>query len=182
MLPLALAKAETIGAGMEENTDRPGSDYSSFTITSRDPEACRRACQDDSRCNAWTYVRPGVQGDTAVCYLKSQVPGATASNCCISGKRQSEAWKPSVTDAINQPPVFRDEVSSLRAEVKSLKEQVAALSKAVAALKSHTHQYTAPSFGVYAVNCSALQPGASGKCYVMLDPKSADRQTAPPSK
>lgn len=184
----ASAQGETIAPGMEENTDRPGADYSSFTITSRDPGACKSACLDDNRCSAWTYVRPGVQGETARCYLKNQIPAAVASNCCISGARATDQaaapYDRSVADAVRQPSAVEalDEVGRLKAEVKKLKEDIVRLSSAVQALESHTHQYSTVSFGHFAIPCSRLQAGATGSCYVMLNPKTAQPQTQPPTK
>lgn len=181
------AQGETIAPGMEENTDRPGADYSSFNITSRDPGTCKRACLDDHRCSAWTYVRPGVQGETARCYFKNQVPAAVASNCCISGVRATDQagatpYKPGVADVVRQPEVEFDEVSRLKAEVKKLKEDIAQLSNTVRELEGHTHQYNTVSFGYLAIPCNRLQPGATGSCYVMLNPKSVQPQTQPPTK
>jgi hypothetical protein len=76
---------DTIGRGMEDNTDRPGADYRSLDLTDADPRACQRACEGDRGCRAWTYVRPGVQAENAKCYLKSPAPGANRDACCISG-------------------------------------------------------------------------------------------------
>ena len=43
--------------------DRGGGDYKSFDIASNPaPEACQKACEDDNRCRAWTYARPGYVG------------------------------------------------------------------------------------------------------------------------
>jgi len=75
---------QAVEPGMENNTDRPGSDYSKFNPTS--PEDCRSEClRQRDRCKAWTFVRPGVQGARAQCYLKNAVPKAYPNNCCISG-------------------------------------------------------------------------------------------------
>jgi len=67
------------------NTDRPGGDYSNFEIGV--PPACRDACMKDGRCVAWTYVKPGIQGRRARCWLKDRVPAAVANPCCTSGTR-----------------------------------------------------------------------------------------------
>jgi hypothetical protein len=71
--------------GMEDNTDRPGSDFGSFTVSPGSPAVCQNACRKDTRCKAWTYVRPRIQGPSAVCYLKNAMPPATPNKCCISG-------------------------------------------------------------------------------------------------
>jgi hypothetical protein len=84
-LAVALSAAQAGDRGMEDNTDRPGSDYARFNPPA-DPENCRLACMNDrGRCVSWTYVRPGVQEPQAVCYLKNAAPAATPNNCCVSG-------------------------------------------------------------------------------------------------
>ncbi|MCU0290389.1 MAG: PAN domain-containing protein [Thermoanaerobaculaceae bacterium] len=70
---------------LESGTDRPGSDYRDFDLVEARPERCRAACSQEPRCLAFTYVHPGVQGPSARCWLKSEVPPAKASDCCISG-------------------------------------------------------------------------------------------------
>ncbi len=79
--------SNSVGAGMENNTDRPGSDYARFVLTVADPKNCQTACTADHGCAAWTYVRPGVQEANAICYLKRPAPAPVANNCCISGKK-----------------------------------------------------------------------------------------------
>ena len=80
----------SLPAPWETNTDRPGSDYTSFWID-KDEEAfvavrrCQDACRNDHRCSAFTYVKPGVQGTQGRCYLKTSVPPPRESACCISG-------------------------------------------------------------------------------------------------
>jgi hypothetical protein len=76
---------DRIGRGMEDNTDRPGSDYRDFDLPRADPQLCQQACERDRSCRAWTYARPGADGETARCFLKSPAPGARRDNCCISG-------------------------------------------------------------------------------------------------
>lgn len=69
----------------ENNTNLKGSDYRSFWLNQPNYGACAQACAAEARCRAWTYVKPGVQGRRAKCWLKSGVPRRTADNCCISG-------------------------------------------------------------------------------------------------
>src|SRR5262245_11621283 len=69
----------------EPNTDRPGEDYRSFDLPAPRPESCREACWGEPRCRAFTYVRPGVQGPSARCWLKHTVPPARPNDCCLSG-------------------------------------------------------------------------------------------------
>lgn len=68
----------------EVDTNRYGSDYRNFDIQA-DPNACRTACWQDAACKAYTYVKPGAAGQYAHCWLKSEVPGASANACCVSG-------------------------------------------------------------------------------------------------
>jgi PAN domain/Trypsin len=84
--PAPFAGAEAIGPGMENNTNRAFSDYRRFELDGRTPEVCQSACRSDTEnCRAWAYVRPGVQGPKALCYLKNAVPPAVPDRCCISG-------------------------------------------------------------------------------------------------
>jgi hypothetical protein len=88
------------GGDVEDNVDRPGGDYSNFDVAKPAPgtvggpvDLCRMACEGDLRCKAWTFVREGVQGPSPRCWLKTAIPAARASQCCISGvpRRSIEA-------------------------------------------------------------------------------------------
>jgi hypothetical protein len=73
-------------AGIEWNVDRPGSDFSNFNLPRADPGLCAEACARDSRCKAWTYVKPNtIQGPNPRCWLKYAVPRAVQRSCCVSG-------------------------------------------------------------------------------------------------
>lgn len=73
--------------------DLPGNDYKSFIIPySYDqlPYICQKACYEDPKCKAWTYITPGTkQGNCAVCYLKDDIPLMKKDDYCISGVRSS---------------------------------------------------------------------------------------------
>jgi hypothetical protein len=72
----------------EPGFDRPGGDIESFEQTSdifQHPVLCEDACSANSRCDSYTFVRPGIEGPNAWCRLKSGVPPAVESPCCISG-------------------------------------------------------------------------------------------------
>ena len=69
----------------EPNIDRPAMDYRSFELSTPNPLLCQQQCFNEPICRAWTYVRPGIQGTQARCWLKDRVPEPTASDCCISG-------------------------------------------------------------------------------------------------
>lgn len=91
MLPLLLAGVLAFPAGsqptlsVEQNVNRPGSDYNAFDLPSPDPNICRNACAADARCAAYTYVRPGIQSRAARCWLKNAPAAARAEACCVSG-------------------------------------------------------------------------------------------------
>jgi hypothetical protein len=84
--------AMNIGKG---DFDLPGNDYlrvipRSANHTGR-VSMCRKACGADPACLAYTYVKPGVQGNDAACWLKGRVPvSGRTSNCCSSGTRKAE--------------------------------------------------------------------------------------------
>ena len=79
------------GGGMsaENNIDRHGQDYKNFDLPRPGSELCSNACANDPSCKAYTYVKPGVQGPNARCWLKSGVPPGTPSSCCVSGVKSS---------------------------------------------------------------------------------------------
>ena len=78
----------------EQNVDRPGMDYRNFDLNVADPGLCEKACMDDEKCKAYTYVKPGVQGPKARCWLKHSVPQARGNDCCVSGVKQAPAAQP----------------------------------------------------------------------------------------
>lgn len=71
---------------VEYSIDRNGGDYRNFELPS-DPTglACKKACEAESRCRAWTYLRPGYGSPTAHCYLKDKVKPPRRRPCCVSG-------------------------------------------------------------------------------------------------
>ncbi|SFV34136.1 PAN domain-containing protein [Hyphomicrobium facile] len=77
-------------AGLEFDTNRMGSDYRDFPISNvelRDQAEllCKTACEKESQCQAWTYVKPEKEFANAHCWLKNAAPNKTRNNCCISG-------------------------------------------------------------------------------------------------
>lgn len=83
--PSAEATQRQTCSAMELNTNRPGQDYRSFFLQSPSPDECQDACSLNPACRAWTYVKPGVQGAQARCWLKNGVPSPTGDNNCVSG-------------------------------------------------------------------------------------------------
>ena len=65
--------------------DRPGSDIGNVVLTTPNPAQCQQQCTDNASCQSWTFVKPGVQGPNAVCYIKGGVPTEQANACCTSG-------------------------------------------------------------------------------------------------
>jgi hypothetical protein len=73
---------------VEFNVNRPGGDYRSFDLAQPGHEPCRDACAREQMCRAYSYVRPGLQGPNARCWLKSSIPNPVANACCISGAKR----------------------------------------------------------------------------------------------
>jgi hypothetical protein len=66
--------------------DRYGGDLRHFEVAADvDGKSCQAACEGENGCRAWTYVRPGYVGPSAVCYLKGRVTRPVRKPCCISG-------------------------------------------------------------------------------------------------
>ena len=85
LLGMGQAAAQEGREVFEPNVDRPGQDYRSFDLNESRPELCLQACMQEDRCQAFTYVNPGVQGPKPRCWLKTAIPQATASTCCTTG-------------------------------------------------------------------------------------------------
>jgi hypothetical protein len=66
--------------------DRFGGDYRHFEVAG-DPsgKTCELVCESEESCRAWSYVRPGYLGQSAVCYLKNTITRPIRKPCCISG-------------------------------------------------------------------------------------------------
>jgi PAN domain len=70
----------------EFSIDRPGGDFRTLEVPAEpNGEACRHACEADSQCRAWTYMRPGYADGGARCYLKNRLTPPRHRPCCISG-------------------------------------------------------------------------------------------------
>jgi hypothetical protein len=73
---------------VEVGIDRLGGDYHQFDTPSEPSgAACKAACEADTRCRIWTYVRPGYLGAGvgARCYLKDRLRPPRRRPCCVSG-------------------------------------------------------------------------------------------------
>jgi PAN domain-containing protein len=55
-----------------DGTNLPGHDYASFNAPSA--FVCRTTCGGEARCQAYTWVKPGIQGPSGHCWLKDTLP------------------------------------------------------------------------------------------------------------
>jgi hypothetical protein len=77
---------EPRGGPTEFGVDRTGGDYRHFELPAdASGKSCGAACEGEEGCRAWTYVRPGYVGSSAVCYLKNHITRPVRKPCCISG-------------------------------------------------------------------------------------------------
>jgi hypothetical protein len=75
-----------LGAHAVDGFDLPGFDYDNFSASSA--FVCRNTCGGDSRCQAWTWVKPGVNWPAVHCWLKNKLPALVKNDCCNSGSRE----------------------------------------------------------------------------------------------
>jgi hypothetical protein len=69
-----------------DNGDRPGGDYTSFSIPRNQPaDLCDTACQRDPRCVAWTLDIRGSNETPMRCWLKNSAPPLQATQLVYSG-------------------------------------------------------------------------------------------------
>jgi hypothetical protein len=108
--PKATVSANAPLYAMEQGVDRPGDDYKDFDLASADPKLCATACTGDAKCKAWTYVKPGIQGDKARCWLKNKVPSPLQDENCVSGIKGKGSLVGSTTDAGTQQYVMEQGV------------------------------------------------------------------------
>jgi len=72
--------------GLEYSVNRWGSDYKNRWLDRADPAECRALCvAEPSVCRSFTYVKPGVQGARARCWLKNAEAGVSSNRETISG-------------------------------------------------------------------------------------------------
>jgi|GEM_PF-6287772 len=68
--------------------DRPGSDIApGYNVTSS--SKCESDCRHKSNCRSYTFVKAGVQGNSAKCWLKNAKPAKVANSCCVSGTKRT---------------------------------------------------------------------------------------------
>jgi len=92
---LALALFAAVApARAQVGYDRPGGDYSNFTVRNGDPAACAGRCERDGRCRAWSFSFPRTLHVHATCRLKNRVPSRLEDTCCVSGVRGAGVIEP----------------------------------------------------------------------------------------
>ena len=85
-----------------DGTNLPGRDYANFPAPSA--FVCRTSCGGESRCQAYTWVKPGIQGPTGHCWLKSSLPAIVRDPCCDSAPRRFISQRDlRAEDKINRP-------------------------------------------------------------------------------
>lgn len=83
---IALVLAIWSGAAAAQ-VDMPGNDYTNFNAGSA--VICRDSCAGDSRCQAFTFVKPVKPASIGQCWLKDKIPNPVRNNCCFSGTHRS---------------------------------------------------------------------------------------------
>lgn len=85
-----------------DGTNLPGHDYANFDAPSA--FVCRTTCGGESRCQAYTWVKPGIQGPSGHCWLKDSLPNIVKDACCDSGPRNFISKRDlRAEDKINRP-------------------------------------------------------------------------------
>jgi len=76
-------------AGAVDGFNMLGGDYANFPAGSA--FVCRNTCGGESRCQGWTWVKPGLQGPAGHCWLKSSIPlpPLVKDDCCSSGSHEN---------------------------------------------------------------------------------------------
>jgi hypothetical protein len=70
-------------SAMEYGINRFGGDYRS--VEASEPQVCQDTCAREAQCVAFTFVKPGVQAQTGVCWLKDRVSLPNPDANCVSG-------------------------------------------------------------------------------------------------
>lgn len=98
----ALVLLSSLPSQAVDGFNLPGFDYADFNASSA--FVCRNSCGGDSRCQAWTWVKPGIQGPSGHCWLKDGVPTLVRDNCCNSGSGQNISQRDlKAEDRTNRP-------------------------------------------------------------------------------
>ena len=86
------AKPKAFTSPFAQGIDIPGSDYRSVVLNysptnknNNQPVACQNICAIEEKCKAWTWVKPGIQGTNAMCWLKTAIPVSVRNANTVSG-------------------------------------------------------------------------------------------------
>lgn len=103
------------GDNTEPGFDRPGADYRSLWIYTNDVRDCRRECEQDPQCRAYTYRAPNASSSYGYCWLKNKITpmrplagftsgtiGAVKSGLGFSGGFSSFTPSPATAEACAQ--------------------------------------------------------------------------------
>ena len=74
---------------IDQEYNCPGNDYKSIALGQARVSWCGYYCSQDSRCNTFAYVPPGVQGPSAMCWLK---PPDSCNFVYAPGKASGTKW------------------------------------------------------------------------------------------
>ncbi len=91
-------------ARVMKDTDIAGDDYNVTDVNYKDYETCQKACDDDGKCQAWTYVvRPPKY---ASCCLKNNIPRRESRKGMISGVKDPSSipTDPGTLDTLRMSP------------------------------------------------------------------------------
>ena len=88
IMTLLIPRAGHAAADMLADTDLQGDAYRSFELIAPVPDFCRKVCEKDEGCRAWTFSWPGKKGKRAKCFLKRSVAEKRKDTCCISGYKK----------------------------------------------------------------------------------------------
>lgn len=70
----------------EIGIDRPGNDLKPGFATTTFSQ-CESACRNEKDCKSYTWVKPGLQAQTGMCWLKRGRMRKQDNDCCVSGVR-----------------------------------------------------------------------------------------------
>jgi hypothetical protein len=147
---LALPRGPAIA---QTGFDRPGGDYTRFQLRSGDPAACSARCDREARCRAWSFSYPRTAGESAMCWLKSQVPARVDNTCCVSGVRGAGVVEPRTGAAEFSTDRLGGDYRNFEVPADAKGEPCASACQADGKCRSWT--YVRPGY-----------QGAAGRCYL----------------
>jgi hypothetical protein len=96
---------------LESDTDRVGSDLRAIELVSGNPCECAKICEADPECQAFTFIRAGVQGSIAKCWIKNGVPDPETNPQAISGVKKYQHWGGNCSVTLAEPRVKFDKTT-----------------------------------------------------------------------